>query len=82
MVSCSVYSSCFEASSLSDMNACLNGETHGPVHILTGGEWHAAEEEFIQKVGEEDLHIHIERNLFYAYSFSPETKSLGSLHSR
>ncbi|CAB1119544.1 TYR [Ectocarpus sp. CCAP 1310/34] len=51
MVSCSVYSSCFASSSLSIMNACLNGETHGPVHILTGGEWHAAEEDFIQKVG-------------------------------
>lgn len=34
------------------MNACLNGETHGPVHILIGGEWGAANEEFVDKVGE------------------------------
>lgn len=35
------------------MNACLNGQTHGPVHILIGGEWLAAEEDFVQKVGED-----------------------------
>ncbi|CAM9369255.1 unnamed protein product [Laminaria digitata] len=51
MVSCEVYSSCFESSSLKVINACLNGETHGPVHILIGGEWGASEEAFIQKVG-------------------------------
>ncbi|CAM9764660.1 unnamed protein product, partial [Ectocarpus sp. 4 AP-2014] len=51
MVSCSVYLSCFDSTTLGDMNSCLNGETHGPVHILAGGEWHAAEEDFIQKVG-------------------------------
>ena len=52
MVTCEVYSSFFESSSLKVMNACLNGETHGPVHILIGGEWGASEEAFVQKVGE------------------------------
>lgn len=59
MVSCSVYLSCFDSTTLADMNSCLNGETHGPVHILAGGEWHAAEEDFIQKVGE----------MIYMYTF-------------
>lgn len=52
MVSCSIYQSCFVYVTLSAMNTCLNGQTHGPVHILTGGQWQDREEEFIAKVGE------------------------------
>ena len=33
------------------MNECLNGLTHGPVHILTGGQWGNEEEEFIARTG-------------------------------
>lgn len=33
------------------MNNCLNGGTHGPVHILIGGEWADPEREFIVKTG-------------------------------
>lgn len=51
MVSCSEYSSCFSSSSMKEMNSCLNGETHGPVHILVGGEWDNPEEEFLDKTG-------------------------------
>mmetsp|Transcript_17451 Transcript_17451/g.32044 ORF Transcript_17451/g.32044 Transcript_17451/m.32044 type:complete len:688 (+) Transcript_17451:35-2098(+) len=36
---CSAIKSCFDSSTLADMNACLNGETHGPVHVLIGGQW-------------------------------------------
>jgi len=37
--SCSSLQACFQSSSISDMNYCLNGGTHGPVHILIGGAW-------------------------------------------
>ena len=33
------------------MNNCLNGGTHGPVHIAVGGEWDNPEEEFISITG-------------------------------
>ena len=36
---CSVMYSCYVRDSLSGMNDCLNGETHGPVHIHIGGAW-------------------------------------------
>ena len=36
---CSTVKACFDSSSLSDMNTCLNGATHGPLHILIGGQW-------------------------------------------
>lgn len=52
MVSCSTYESCFQSSTFGKINSCLNGNTHGPVHILIGGEWLDPEEGFIDKVGE------------------------------
>lgn len=52
MVSCETYESCFASSNLGGMASCLNGETHGPVHILTGGQWLNPDEDFIRKVGE------------------------------
>lgn len=51
IVSCSVYRSCFASKTLGVINTCLNGQTHGPVHILTGGQWLDQEEEFIAKTG-------------------------------
>ncbi|CAN0344074.1 unnamed protein product, partial [Scytosiphon promiscuus] len=39
IVTCSEYEACFDNDNLADMNTCLNGETHGPVHIKVGGEW-------------------------------------------
>eukprot|EP00904_Undaria_pinnatifida_P008202 jgi/Undpi1/4511/HiC_scaffold_18.g07865.m1 len=51
MVTCSTYQACFDTSSLADMNNCLNGGTHGPVHILTGGEWEDPEEDLITNLG-------------------------------
>lgn len=51
MVNCEDYNSCFKADSLADMNNCLNGGTHGPVHILVGGEWNDPEQEFIDQTG-------------------------------
>lgn len=51
MVSCDTYSACFASDTLGAINSCLNGETHGPVHILSGGEWGDPEEDFIRTVG-------------------------------
>lgn len=51
MVGCETYMQCFTSPTLSEMNNCLNGGTHGPVHILVGGEWDDPEEEFIAKTG-------------------------------
>ena len=39
MPTCSTLQSCYKSTSLSDINDCLNGATHGPVHILIGGAW-------------------------------------------
>lgn len=52
MVTCDAYKFCFEESTLAAMNHCLNGGTHGPVHIKVGGEWNDPEEELTIKLGE------------------------------
>lgn len=51
VVSCMGYQACFDARTLSSMNNCLNGGTHGPVHIAVGGEWNDPEQDFITKTG-------------------------------
>lgn len=51
MVSCEKYEDCFGSTNMSAMNNCLNGRTHGPVHILIGGEWGNPEESFTDTVG-------------------------------
>lgn len=51
MVSCSDYQTCFDYTTMSEINKCLNGETHGPVHIMMGGEWNDPEQDFIVKAG-------------------------------
>eukprot|EP00904_Undaria_pinnatifida_P008379 jgi/Undpi1/4671/HiC_scaffold_18.g08025.m1 len=51
VVSCMGYQSCFESTTLSKMNNCLNGGTHGPVHIAVGGEWSDPEQDFIVNTG-------------------------------
>lgn len=61
MVDCQTYELCFESTSLSLMNNCLNGGTHGPVHIMVGGEWNDPEENFITKIGAGFLHEHTMR---------------------
>ena len=38
--SCKAYDKCFVSESISVMNECLNGITHGPTHIAVGGLWH------------------------------------------
>jgi hypothetical protein len=39
MPTCELMSACYNSGKLSTMNDCLNGVTHGPVHILIGGCW-------------------------------------------
>ena len=36
---CNEFHSCFMKKQLSEINSCLNGYTHGPVHIMIGGQW-------------------------------------------
>ena len=36
---CAEFHECFNHRSLSGLNECLNGYTHGPVHIMLGGQW-------------------------------------------
>jgi phage-related protein len=36
---CAVFSECFNQDTLADINYCMNGATHGPVHIQIGGAW-------------------------------------------
>lgn len=52
MVSCEDYQDCFDYDALADVNNCLNGGTHGPVHIKVGGEWGDPEEAVIQALCE------------------------------
>lgn len=39
MVGCSRWDACFKSDSIGEMNNCLNGGTHGPIHIMLGGQW-------------------------------------------
>lgn len=39
MVGCSRWDACFESDSIGELNNCLNGGTHGPIHIMLGGQW-------------------------------------------
>ena len=39
MPDCDLMMKCFNSNNLESMNDCLNGVTHGPVHILMGGLW-------------------------------------------
>ncbi|CAM9701035.1 unnamed protein product, partial [Laminaria digitata] len=51
MVSCETYQYCFDAVDMAMINNCLNGGTHGPVHIAVGGEWNNPEESFLNNAG-------------------------------
>ena len=53
MVTCGQYQNCFDESTLAGLNNCLNGGTHGPVHIKIGGEWNNPEEELATQLGEQ-----------------------------
>jgi len=37
--SCKAYASCYASESMAVMNECLNGATHGAVHVQIGGLW-------------------------------------------
>jgi hypothetical protein len=39
MPTCDMMYACYNSDKLTSMNDCLNGVTHGPVHILVGGCW-------------------------------------------
>lgn len=39
---CSTLMACFVSETVTEMNVCLNGDTHGPVHIMMGGQFHTS----------------------------------------
>lgn len=51
VVTCGQYQNCFDESTLAGLNNCLNGGTHGPVHIKLGGEWNNPEQELAVELG-------------------------------
>lgn len=53
VVTCGQYQSCFDKTTLAEMNNCLNGGTHGPVHIKIGGEWNNPEQQLAIDLGAE-----------------------------
>ncbi|CAM9359341.1 unnamed protein product [Phaeothamnion confervicola] len=48
---CAIYAKCFRSATLAAMHNCLNGATHGPVHILVGGEWGHPDEQWLREWG-------------------------------
>eukprot|EP01035_Chromulina_nebulosa_P018832 gene18832-24613_t len=36
---CENFEDCFNSETLADLNFCLNGNTHGPIHVYIGGAW-------------------------------------------
>ncbi|CAM9679410.1 unnamed protein product [Phaeothamnion confervicola] len=50
-VNCVLYEGCFQSTTLGDMNVCLNGQTHGPLHIIVGGEWNHKDTDFLRTEG-------------------------------
>ncbi len=51
VVTCGQYQNCFEEATLAGLNNCLNGGTHGPVHIKIGGEWNNPEQQLAVDLG-------------------------------
>jgi len=51
---CFTLNKCYSSSKLSDMNDCINGATHGPVHIIIGGAWDK-EDNFYDPLYDTDL---------------------------
>ncbi|CAM9600123.1 unnamed protein product [Ascophyllum nodosum] len=64
MVSCEIYSSSFDSSTLKVFNSYLNGGTHGPVHIILGGQWNDPEELFLQSADFSQLAVLITKFLW------------------
>ncbi|CAN0120597.1 unnamed protein product [Pylaiella littoralis] len=54
VVTCGQYQNCFDEVTLAGLNNCLNGGTHGPVHIKLGGEWNNPEETLAIALGYAD----------------------------
>ncbi|CBJ33028.1 Hypothetical Protein RRSL_02205 [Ectocarpus siliculosus] len=54
VVTCGMYQNCFDETTLAGLFNCLNGGTHGPVHIKMGGEWNNPEEELTNSLGYAD----------------------------
>lgn len=77
---CSTLQSCFKSTSLAYINDCLNGATHGPVHILIGGAWGEGslfDDEDIEFCQMPDKLLFFKVLWRMGYTRCPETCSLG-----
>ena len=77
---CSTLQSCFKSTSLAYINDCLNGATHGPVHILIGGAWGEGslfDDEEIEFAQMPDKLLFFKVLWRMGYTRCPETCSLG-----
>ena len=72
---CSQFSECIRRDSLAKINECLNGETHGPVHIMIGGQWGSvSSNSAMMTFGLAPQHLLLAKNLWrHGYVRCPDT---------
>ena len=72
---CSQFSECVRRDSLAKINECLNGETHGPVHIMIGGQWGSvSSNSALMTFGLAPQHLLLAKNLWrHGYVRCPDT---------
>ena len=61
---CAATEQCFYSTTLSTMNECLNGATHGPVHIMLGGIWQKKMSQYINDKDQAYLSLLMSKNLW------------------
>jgi len=78
---CSTLQSCFKSTSFAYISDCLNGATHGPVHILIGGAWGEGslfDDEDIEFARMPDKLLFFKVLWRMGYTRCPETCTLGA----
>merc|ERR1712070_123722 len=78
---CKLLFTCFAHDNLIAMNECLNGDTHGPVHVMLGGQWHnsALEQHVVHYYTTERIQLLIFKNLWrHGYATCSDTCEDGS----
>ena len=77
--SCAEYEECFYSESLAEMHSCLNGATHGPVHIMLGGIWNKKMSSYVTERPQAYLTLLMSKNLWrQGYVQCPESCSADS----
>lgn len=72
---CTQFSECIKRPSIAQINECLNGETHGPVHIMIGGQWGSVSSAVAMKeYGLAPQHLLLAKNLWrHGYVKCPDS---------